>query len=160
MPAAPLIELVRKDSALAHALHAKIDSHFENEANGTRALAVRTGINEASIRDILRGRASTVSLDLADRYLCATGRHLRDLWPWLYTPEQVEADLAASEGSARGLELSHRSTCATGKRHGCTCEPSYTAIIRHKRKRYSRTFARKEDALAWRQEWLVEAGRA
>lgn len=100
LPVDPLIPIIRADALHLHREH--------DEGAGARGrgepipgldrLSRRTGVNIRSLHRWATHEADYIALDQADRYLCATGRHLADVWPWLYTPEQAAADVAAVEG--------------------------------------------------------------
>lgn len=92
---APLLPIIKRDAELAH--HDTVEDFRDTGPNpGIQVLAARVGVTDRQLRRWLSGETKRISLDLADRYLCATGRHLIDVYPWLYTPEQAAADLAAA----------------------------------------------------------------
>lgn len=111
MPTAPLVPFILADAALLHRLHDEGAKGHEGSINGIDRLAAAVGFNLRSLVRYAKGEADWISFDKADRYCCATGRHLRDVWPWLYTPEQVAADLNAVENenpAARAKRLGDR----------------------------------------------------
>jgi hypothetical protein len=90
---APFREVIARD-AKAFANHA--DDAY-NVKSGLSLLAADTGLLERQLYRITKGETRTVALDLVDHYCCKTGRHLADLYPHLYEPEQVDADVAERE---------------------------------------------------------------
>jgi hypothetical protein len=90
---APFREVIARD-AQAFANHA--DDAYRVKS-GLTLLASDTGLLERQLYRIVNGETRSVALDLVDLYCCKTGRHLADLYPHLYEPEQVEADVAERE---------------------------------------------------------------
>jgi hypothetical protein len=99
LPSADIRPLILADAALMHRLYDEGAKGRPNETHGLDRLATVVGMNVRQLLKYVTGQAEWISLDNADKYLCATGRHLRDVWPWLYTMEQIEADLDAVENA-------------------------------------------------------------
>lgn len=98
LPVEPIIPIIRAD---AERMHKLLDEGTENRGKpgyirGLDLLSQAVGINVRQLLRYASGSARAISVDQADKYLCATGRHLRDLWPWLYSPEQIAADVWAT----------------------------------------------------------------
>lgn len=94
LPVGPIQPIIRADAEYAHRVHN--DSSQHHGIRGIEYLAILTGINPRRLVGYATGVTKWISVDQADKYLCATGRHLRDLWPWLYSPEQIAADVWAT----------------------------------------------------------------
>lgn len=102
LPAGPLAAIILKDAAIAYATRAETDERHSRTPNpGMSYVACLTGIHQNTLYNVLNRGRETVTLDLADKYCCATGRHLRELYPWLYTTEQVEADIQEEKAALR-----------------------------------------------------------
>lgn len=169
LPAEPLAEIIRRDIAHAYATRGESEEPEKRCAHpGVQILARITGIGEETLRNFATRGRQNVTLDVADRYLCATGRHLRDVYPWLYTDEQIEADIAASDASIRALRpkpprrrgyvtVSHGRSCATKRTEGCTCKGRFAAYVWRDGKREHKWFDSREDAAAWVAEWRPNA---
>lgn len=153
LPSQPLAAIILQDLALGE----KLRGQDGVARDGFKPLGERIGVKEASLRRIAINEQQTVTLDFADRYLCATGRQLRDVYPWLYTPEQIAADIAESDKGGPGIQVHHKSKCPSLTGGACECSPRYCAAIFHNGTRERRNFTRIEDARAWRQEWTVRA---
>lgn len=93
LPLEPLIPLIVKDVGGYAAPGRIVD---RGNLDGIGALAEATGLDVRLIGQWVSGRGEYVSVDKADRYLTHTGRHLADVWPWLYTIEQARADVEAT----------------------------------------------------------------
>jgi hypothetical protein len=92
LPAEPLRRVVEADLAL---IRAEYDSDGRYPS-GLTILATRSGVSERVLYRLRHGQ-TRIALDLADRYCCNTNRHLSQLYPELYTEEQIAADIAATE---------------------------------------------------------------
>lgn len=118
LPIEPLLPLIRED-ARAHDRTAGLNEW--SGVAGLTDLANLTGIPLKRLSGYVNGHSQTISLDYADRYLTATGRHLAEVWPWLYTLEQVYADVYATtheppELVARRIKERNRGRARTAAR--------------------------------------------
>jgi transposase-like protein len=101
--AEPLKALIREDAARAARLHDESES-TRGEGSGFQVLALRLGStwNERIFRRVLT--QEMVSEDLADRYCCATNRHLSEVYPELYHYDS-DTELFAHPCKACGCSL-------------------------------------------------------
>lgn len=81
--AKPLQDAIKRD---AHAELAAIDHEPGKQNTGIALLAVRIGVDERILRRVLVQRR--VSIDVADKYCCAVGRLLADLYPEAYSDDE------------------------------------------------------------------------
>lgn len=92
LPAAPLAPIIAKDARIIFETHGASDDTnrgFDPNAKfpGIAKLAELVGIDQRRLHEIAKGNVRNVSISVADRYMCKTGRHLRDLWPSYYHEE-------------------------------------------------------------------------
>ena len=96
LDAAPLKRVIKRDAERCYQQGASgTNANLPNR--GLEILANESNTSARRLYAILDDKTKYVTVDVADAYLCNTGRHLRDLWPWLYSPEQIEADVAATD---------------------------------------------------------------
>lgn len=106
LPIAPIRRIIRADIERAYRKHASDSSGGQRHhpLAGIAILAKRVGLAEHRLASLASGDLQTIPLDDADRYLCTTGRQLREAYPALYTDEQIQADIEAVEGKAARVE--------------------------------------------------------
>lgn len=105
LPVAPLVPLILADAKTFDRDQGSCRHGFK----GINDLAVYAGVDVKRLYEYASGRAKWVALDIADQYLCATGRHLRDVWPWLYDSEQISADIQATrDPSEHRRQIRHK----------------------------------------------------
>lgn len=89
LPAAPLAQIIQRDLTRLLATEEAYEGTsraFKSNARfpGLRRLADHVGVDQRLLHRIASGERAYVSVETADKYMCATGRHLRDLWPAYY----------------------------------------------------------------------------
>lgn len=100
LDARPLADAVRRDAA---AELARLPRERQPQDRGVATLAAIIGFEEKSLRRILEPSRTSVSLDLADRYCCATDRLLYDLYPELR--DEAEGYLAPCRKCRRDVDM-------------------------------------------------------
>lgn len=90
LDARPLAAAVRRDAA---AELARLPRERQPQDRGVATLAAIIGFDEKSLRRILDPRRTSVSLDLADRYCCATDRLLAEMYPEVYEFDPPDPDV-------------------------------------------------------------------
>lgn len=125
LPAAPLRELLFRDMSEWNAKNA---TRTEGGVYlGITGVSERTGIPTQTLYRIAEGDYATVTLDTADKYLARTGRHLRDLWPWLYTDEQIAVDVAATDPGCPARERRRLAERARSQRRSPRARAAHAA---------------------------------